>query len=252
MKNLISLLVAAVAAVNGAGAPMTVAHRGAPDLAPENTAESFALAAEQGVDAIECDLHLTSDGVLVCHHDGSTGRAWDKDLKIAETTLASLKELAPSAGFKAAYPKYKRVKIPTFEEGVAAMGKSRIFAEIKGGGTECAEALCLESERLKIKDRLTVISYDREAVEYMRDAGYECALLLSFDTASELLAAELPKGVDVDVNYGALTASVVQKLHERGLKVYCYTVEGKRGFESLARLGVDGITGDDFAFLKGR
>lgn len=250
IKNFVSLLFAAAIWVGAPTSPMTVAHRGAPDLAPENTAESFAGAAAQGVDAIECDLRLTADGVLVCHHDDTTGRVWDEDLTVSETTLGKLQSLGLSNGFRVAFPKSRSARIPTFAEGVAAMGNARIFAELKGGGTAVAEALCAESERMGIKERLTVISYDREAIEYMHERGYDCALLMSCSGPTELLSADIPVGVSVDVNYGALSAKAVDELHARGVKVYCYTVEGERGYSSLSRLGVDGVTGDNFAFLK--
>ncbi len=44
-------------------------HRGAMGYAPENTFASFALAVEQGVDAIELDVHLTADDEPVVIHD---------------------------------------------------------------------------------------------------------------------------------------------------------------------------------------
>lgn len=228
---------------------MTVAHRGAPALAPENTAASFSAAAAQGVDAIECDLHLSSDGVLICHHDDTTGRVWSEDLKISETPVSKLKTLTLSAGFRVAFPKHKGISIPTFAEAVAAMGDARIFAEIKGGGTDAAEALCAEAQRLGIKERLTVLSYRRDELIYMRDRGYDCALLLSCSGPRELLSSDIPEGMDVSVNHTALTSAAVEELHRRGIKVYCYTVEGLRGYRSMSLLGVDAVTGDNFDFL---
>ncbi len=44
-------------------------HRGARGLRPENTLSSFTSAIEAGVDRIELDLLMTSDGELVIHHD---------------------------------------------------------------------------------------------------------------------------------------------------------------------------------------
>jgi glycerophosphoryl diester phosphodiesterase len=44
-------------------------HRGAPHAAPENTLAAFAAAREQGADGVELDVHRTSDGALVVHHD---------------------------------------------------------------------------------------------------------------------------------------------------------------------------------------
>jgi glycerophosphoryl diester phosphodiesterase len=44
-------------------------HRGARGLAPENTLAAFERALDLGVDALEGDLHLTADSVLVLVHD---------------------------------------------------------------------------------------------------------------------------------------------------------------------------------------
>ncbi|MFM6939915.1 MAG: glycerophosphodiester phosphodiesterase family protein, partial [Rhodoluna sp.] len=44
-------------------------HRGASGYRPENTLEAFALAFQQGAEAIECDLLPTADGELIIRHD---------------------------------------------------------------------------------------------------------------------------------------------------------------------------------------
>ena len=49
--------------------PLIIAHRGASNLAPENTLASFRLAKELGADGIECDVQLTKDHKLVIAHD---------------------------------------------------------------------------------------------------------------------------------------------------------------------------------------
>ena len=49
--------------------PEVVAHRGASAQAPEHTLAAYRRAAEVGADAVECDVRMTRDGVLVCVHD---------------------------------------------------------------------------------------------------------------------------------------------------------------------------------------
>ena len=46
------------------GTPFVVAQRGVPVVEPENTLGSFALALDQGADAIETDLRFTRDDLL--------------------------------------------------------------------------------------------------------------------------------------------------------------------------------------------
>lgn len=46
-----------------------IAHRGDTSRYPENTVEAFEAAQQAGADGIELDVHETSDGILVVHHD---------------------------------------------------------------------------------------------------------------------------------------------------------------------------------------
>jgi len=48
---------------------LTIAHRGAWKGINQNSLEAFWRAIQMGCDAIELDVHLTSDGVPVCNHD---------------------------------------------------------------------------------------------------------------------------------------------------------------------------------------
>ena len=49
--------------------PQIIGHRGAPRVARENTLAAFAAARAQGADGVELDVHATSDGAIVVHHD---------------------------------------------------------------------------------------------------------------------------------------------------------------------------------------
>ena len=49
--------------------PEVVAHRGSTSKAPEHTLAAYRHAAAIGADAVECDVRMTRDGVLVCVHD---------------------------------------------------------------------------------------------------------------------------------------------------------------------------------------
>lgn len=49
-------------------ATQCIAHRGYKAKHPENTMAAFRAAADVGADAIETDLHLSRDGVVVLSH----------------------------------------------------------------------------------------------------------------------------------------------------------------------------------------
>ena len=92
------LLSLAVAAAPMAGGPATLvaAHRGGAALWPENSLLAFRQALALGVDALEFDLHMTSDGELVVLHDPTldrttTGTGPVRDLKLADLAGVRLK-----------------------------------------------------------------------------------------------------------------------------------------------------------------
>jgi glycerophosphoryl diester phosphodiesterase len=72
-----------------------IGHRGAPREYFENTMASFRRAVELGADAIELDIHVSSDGVPVVHHDPTLpGSVRPKNLGKAEIAALSSKQLA--------------------------------------------------------------------------------------------------------------------------------------------------------------
>ncbi|KAI9870892.1 MAG: gamma-tubulin [Pleopsidium flavum] len=84
--------------------PQTIAHRGYKAKYPENTMGAFVGAVEAGAHAIETDIHLSSDDVVVLSHDATLKRCFGKKEKIINcgwnylSTLRSLKaphELMP-------------------------------------------------------------------------------------------------------------------------------------------------------------
>ena len=50
--------------------PQTIAHRGYTANYPENSIRAFEDAVEAGAHALEADVHLTKDGVVVLSHVG--------------------------------------------------------------------------------------------------------------------------------------------------------------------------------------
>lgn len=72
---------------------VVVAHRGGADLGPENTISTINRGIEAGADMIEIDVHLTLDSQLVVCHDETVDRTTDGHGRIAEMTLAEIKQL---------------------------------------------------------------------------------------------------------------------------------------------------------------
>lgn len=70
--------------------PLVIGHRGAPGYRPEHSESSYRLACDLGADAVEPDVVVTRDGVLVVRHEneisGTTNVAQHKEFADRRTT----------------------------------------------------------------------------------------------------------------------------------------------------------------------
>ena len=77
--------------------PQAIGHRGYKAKYPENTMLAFKGAVEVGAHAIETDIHLTKDDVVVLSHDATLNRCFGKDEKILDVDWSYIKELRTMA-----------------------------------------------------------------------------------------------------------------------------------------------------------
>jgi len=112
-----------------------MAHRGASDHAPENSAAAFRLALDQQADLIETDLWCLSDGEIACHHDPTLARMTGDRRRIGEVDAAALRRLRLRAH---ADGSYADERVPCLEQLLAIVPddvpvvlelKDRSFAE---------------------------------------------------------------------------------------------------------------------------
>jgi len=80
-------------------AKLVIGHRGNRAHAPENTLESLREAVTLGVDAVEFDLRVSRDGVLVVMHDPMLDRTTNGSGPVALRTVAELRSLDAGARF---------------------------------------------------------------------------------------------------------------------------------------------------------
>ncbi|KAI0434358.1 PLC-like phosphodiesterase [Xylaria sp. FL1042] len=73
--------------------PQTIGHRGFSAAAPENTMAAFKAATEAGAEALETDLHLTRDGVVVLCHDQTLQRCYGNKAKVRDLDWSEISKL---------------------------------------------------------------------------------------------------------------------------------------------------------------
>lgn len=64
------------------GRPLVIAHRGASGYRPEHSRAAYELALSQGADAIEPDIVVSKDGVLVVRHDVELSQSTDVSKRV--------------------------------------------------------------------------------------------------------------------------------------------------------------------------
>ncbi|KAH8599389.1 PLC-like phosphodiesterase [Bisporella sp. PMI_857] len=87
--------------------PQCIAHRGYKAAWPENTMGAFKGAVEVGAHAIETDIHLSKDGVVVISHDANLKRCFGKEEKIIDCEWSYLKTLQTLKAPHQAMPRLK-------------------------------------------------------------------------------------------------------------------------------------------------
>jgi glycerophosphoryl diester phosphodiesterase len=243
--------------------PDIVAHRGASHQAPENTVSAVRLAWEEGADATEVDVRLSSDGKIVVCHDDTTLRTGGVELVVKDTSLAEIQKLEAGAwkGIQ-----WKGEPFPTLTEVFAAIpdGK-RILVEIKCG-VEIMPALRPVIEKSGLEaDQILFISFNADVIAACRKQfpKMKSFWLTGFEESEEGKGDWTPRidsilktlketnasGLDCNA-HDVVDAEFVEKLRSAGHEFHVWTVDDPAVAKRFAELGVDSITTNRPAGLR--
>ncbi|MDO9228811.1 MAG: glycerophosphodiester phosphodiesterase family protein [Syntrophales bacterium] len=245
--------------------PLVIGHRGCGAVAPENTIPSFELALTAGADLVELDYHHTKDGVPVVIHDFTLDRTTDakrlwggSGLNVANRTAEELRAL-DAGGWFASH--YAGARLPTLVEALEVI-QAQGMALIERKGGQPATILRLIREKGWV-NRLIVQSFDWEYLSAFHEleprqvlgalgppktlADGRNATKYS-GTLSGRWIDELEKtGARIAVWNKAVSRKSVRLSHDRGFKVWVYTVNDSALANKLLDRGVDGIITDNAA-----
>jgi glycerophosphoryl diester phosphodiesterase len=232
-----------------------IGHRGASAEAPENTLPSFLRAIEQGVDAIELDVHVTADDIPVVMHDPTVVRTTSGDGAIATMSLRRLREFDAGARFTsdagATYPyREKGVRVPTVEEVLAAIpAEMPMLIEVKAIHAQWALRRVLE--RFKAASRCVVAAFEAGSLNAFLEPPFTCGasrrdvIQLMARTAAGLSPGRVPYRAICPPNeyYGVPVPVGLIVRGARRLKapVHVWTVDEPREARRLWDQGVNGI-----------
>jgi glycerophosphoryl diester phosphodiesterase len=122
----------------GSANPVISAHRGAIELAPENTVWSYEYAFAYGVDLVEVDVQQTVDGRFVALHDSTVDRTTDGTGEISDLTYAQVRALNAADYEPWKGSEFDPAQVASLEEvlALAARVGGGLELDIKGSVTE--------------------------------------------------------------------------------------------------------------------
>ncbi len=231
--------------------PIIFAHRGASAYAPENTLPAFELAVEQGADAIELDIKLSSDGHAIAIHDDAVDRTTGARGRVKDMSLAELRALDAGSYFS---EKFRGEKIPLLEEVFEAVGR-RIFINVEltnydNEDDHLVETVCMTVKKFNLQKQVMFSSFHAKNLTKARG--------LLPDVPRGLLAINDYRGVwqrsfvFAFGNFQALHPHLentslrqVIRVHRMKRRVHVWTVNAENDIRRLFRWGVDGVFTDD-------
>ncbi|MCP3953975.1 MAG: glycerophosphodiester phosphodiesterase [Desulfobacterales bacterium] len=244
--------------------PLLISHRGAHREVPENSCRGFELALEYGVDGIETDVQLSSDGVPMLYHDVTTYRVTGRRKRFSSYTCEQLQDL--DLGEDGAC-----IGIPTLAETLDLfVGRALLFIEIKstkhdrlaGRSQALTEKVVAEISSLKtsLQETIRILSFDPDVLArtHQLAPGLKCVLnangpdewyVSSGDLIDKKVSMDFLNAVNLERK--SLSPDMVKWAHDRGMEAFTYCCNTRPKVERVLAMGVDGIMSDKPGWLVG-
>jgi len=240
----------------GSASPMVIAHRGARDVAPENTLAAFAAAISAGADGIELDVQACASGEIVVLHDSSVDRTTNGTGSLATMSFAALRRLDAGKWFS---DRFAGERVPTLDEALdLAKGNLIVNIEIKGSqwrdtGVESKVARIVHAHDMI--DDVLISSFNPTALFRIRRAAPELQRALLYGPRASLpfSRAWARRCLALDAlhpQYTLISESFMRGARHVGYKVNAWTVNEPDDMRRMISLRVDGIITDHPSRLR--
>lgn len=223
-----------------------VAHRGFWNCEEggysENSIASLRAAQNAGVWGSECDVHITSDDIVIVNHNGDINGK-----KIATHKFSDFNnDLLPNGERR-----------PTIDEYLTQAAKSKgtkLIVELKPQAAEAREDLLVEKTIAAIKshgmydpERVLFISFSRHicdkiAAEHPKFVNQFLSANFAKNENPEGYARRGINGVDYHHTMFKINPTYVTKAHDLGMSVNAWTVDEIKDIKDMIEVGVDAIT----------
>jgi glycerophosphoryl diester phosphodiesterase len=210
-----------------------------------------------GADMIEMDVHATRDGHAVVIHDPTVDRTTNGAGRVADLTLAEIRQLDAGYRFTAdskTFPfRGKGVQVPTIEEVLGSLPPIPLTVEVKAAA---AQRPLFDAIR-KADAEQRVVAASLRAAERTLFGEYKGPMSACAEQVKPFLALSRIRlsrlwGPRVDVmqlpelmkGRRIVSQRLIRDLHARGIAIQVWTVNKRADMERLLEWGVDGVQSD--------
>ena len=221
-----------------------IAHRGVSGLERENTCPAFVAAGVKSYHGVETDVRMTKDGKFIICHDGDLMRVGGLNVSIEESTFSKLRKVRLKDTDDVTTR--EDLCLPSLQEYIAICRKynKQSILELKG---EFPENKIVEMVGLIGSmgwfERTTFISFCGENLVALKNAFPSADIqFLAMKCGEEEISFMEKHAFNADLFYRIITKELVDALHEKGIKVNCWTVDDLDVAARVRDCGVDFIT----------
>ena len=221
-----------------------VAHRGVSGLERENTNAAFVAAGNRSYFGVETDIHKTGDGRFIIIHDETTKRVSGDNVNVEESSYDMLRQivLLDKFGNKGR----NDLRLPSLEEyiNICKYYEKVAVLELKNPMTrEEVGAIYDRITEMEYLDGVIFISFDLNNLIYIREKSQtQKAQYLFKEMTDEIFEKLVENHLDVDIHFKGVSKEMVDRCHEAGIEVNCWTVDTPEDAEYVIECGVDYIT----------
>lgn len=220
------------------------AHRGASARYPENTLLAFRRAIEQGVDALEIDIHRTADRELVVIHDSTLERTTNGHGHVANHSFQEIRQLDAGQG----------ERIPHLGEVIQLTREAqvRLCMEVKGT-TELEELAIAEDiirtlEAANFISQAIITSFSSPALLRAKSLQPEVSTMLDPSpqdgslSPRQICAQTLRAGANcLSYDFRFLTSEIAAECQLTGLALWPWDPDDPTEIRQTLMLGVQGV-----------
>ena len=213
------------------GRPLVIGHRGAKAVAPENSLEALAAAADAGADLVEFDV---SPGLVVAHEPNAPGPSLDDALALLGPRGVGL---------------HIDLKRPGYEQAVLeAVDRHRMRPRVL---VSTAYPSVGRRVAALAPDVPVAIGYPRDRAGVARFAWPGTVVRPARAALRSVMPLRIPpllrqaRASVLALHWTLCSPAAVRAAHRSGAPVLAWTVDDPEAVRRLAAIGVDGVVSDD-------